>query len=287
MIKELRAPFPYMGGKFKVAKKVWEIFGNVRYYIEPFCGSAAVLLARPKSHIESTTRLNETLNDKDGFIINVWRSIRNNPNQVIGYLDVPYSHDECVARHTYIMKNDINIKVREDCDFYDTKIAAYWLYGRGMWGADRGWCTLLSNGKVSEKNPTFQNEGIVKFTQDEVREVIELLCERLRNVNIYNVPWYNSILNKYIESDSCGIFLDPPYDHERRDKNIYRIEENVSKNVNKWCAYYKDRRIILCGVKGEHDNLGWQQIEWSNHIGVTTEILYISPGCRWRQEKVQ
>lgn len=43
----LSAPFPYFGGKSHVAPIVWQAFGDPRHYIEPFCGSCAVLLARP------------------------------------------------------------------------------------------------------------------------------------------------------------------------------------------------------------------------------------------------
>lgn len=44
---ELRAPFPYFGGKMRVASVVWDRFGDVPNYVEPFFGSGAILLARP------------------------------------------------------------------------------------------------------------------------------------------------------------------------------------------------------------------------------------------------
>ena len=40
----LKAPFPYFGGKSRVAHEVWHRLGDVTNFIEPFCGSAAVLL---------------------------------------------------------------------------------------------------------------------------------------------------------------------------------------------------------------------------------------------------
>ncbi|KKM69533.1 hypothetical protein LCGC14_1449830, partial [marine sediment metagenome] len=43
----LKAPFPWFGGKRRVADKVWERFGDVPNYVEPFAGSLAVLLERP------------------------------------------------------------------------------------------------------------------------------------------------------------------------------------------------------------------------------------------------
>lgn len=39
----LKAPFPWFGGKSRVAPQVWERFGDVDNYVEPFAGSLAVL----------------------------------------------------------------------------------------------------------------------------------------------------------------------------------------------------------------------------------------------------
>ena len=39
-----KAPFPWFGGKSRVAHIVWDRFGNVPNYVEPFFGSGAVLL---------------------------------------------------------------------------------------------------------------------------------------------------------------------------------------------------------------------------------------------------
>ena len=44
----LQAPFPYFGGKRKAAETVWPAFGRVDNYVEPFAGSAAMLLAAPE-----------------------------------------------------------------------------------------------------------------------------------------------------------------------------------------------------------------------------------------------
>ena len=35
----MKAPFPWFGGKSKVSSIVWERFGDVQNYVEPFFGS--------------------------------------------------------------------------------------------------------------------------------------------------------------------------------------------------------------------------------------------------------
>lgn len=59
-------PFVYFGGKRAIADVVWERFGNVDSYIEPFAGSAAVLFARPDAH--RWWQQTETINDADGMV---------------------------------------------------------------------------------------------------------------------------------------------------------------------------------------------------------------------------
>ena len=51
---DLRAPFPWFGGKRKVADAVWQRLGRVGNYVEPFFGSGAVLLGRPSPKNGST-----------------------------------------------------------------------------------------------------------------------------------------------------------------------------------------------------------------------------------------
>ena len=46
-MSDLRSPFPWFGGKRRVADTVWQRLGECRNYVEPFFGSGAMLLCRP------------------------------------------------------------------------------------------------------------------------------------------------------------------------------------------------------------------------------------------------
>ena len=46
----LAAPFPWFGGKALACETVWAAFGQVDNYVEPFAGSAAMLLGAPSGH---------------------------------------------------------------------------------------------------------------------------------------------------------------------------------------------------------------------------------------------
>ena len=71
----LAAPFPWFGGKRKIASEVWSRFGRLANYVEPFFGSGAVMLGRPMALMGGV----ETINDIDGYVANFWRAIQHDP----------------------------------------------------------------------------------------------------------------------------------------------------------------------------------------------------------------
>ncbi len=132
----LRAPFPYFGGKSRIASVVWERFGDVPNYVEPFAGSLAVLLARP--HEPKV----ETVNDADGMIANFWRALQAEPEQVAHYADWPVNENDLHARHIWLVnrKAGLTERLEGDPDYYDAKIAGWWVWGICCW-IGSGWCS--------------------------------------------------------------------------------------------------------------------------------------------------
>lgn len=122
----LTAPFPYFGGKSRIAPLIWSRFGVVSNYVEPFCGSAAVLLARPEPFNES-----ETINDRCGFISNFWRATSANSAEVARFADWPVNEIDHHARHAWIVAQaqDLQQRLEGDPNLFDARIAGYWLNG--------------------------------------------------------------------------------------------------------------------------------------------------------------
>lgn len=133
----LTAPFPWFGGKSRVAGVVWERFGSTPNYVEPFFGSGAVLLARPGGPGPI-----ETVNDKDGFVANFWRAIKADPEAVAQHADWPVNEIDQNARHIWLVRQRTTLTARleGDPEFYDANIAGWWVWGICCWiGA--GWCS--------------------------------------------------------------------------------------------------------------------------------------------------
>ncbi len=160
----LKAPFPYMGGKSKIAEKVWSLLDDPKYYMEPFSGSAAVLLKRPPA--KDNYQRHEIINDAEHFIANFWRAVKHTPDDVIYHSDYPINETELHSRHLWLVNEGKNIiqKCYDDPDFYDAKVAGWWVWGISQW-IGSGWCQTVMN-----KKPTLKSsDGIHKkpmFTHD-------------------------------------------------------------------------------------------------------------------------
>lgn len=145
---KLDSPFAYFGGKKKIAAKVWERLGDPPNYVEPFFGSGAMLLQRPQ------IGKIETVNDKDGFISNFWRSIQHDPEQTAYYADNPVNENDLHARHSWLLgqKESIVSKLEGDMEYYDCKIAGWWVWGMACW-IGGGFCSgngpwVVNNGEL-------------------------------------------------------------------------------------------------------------------------------------------
>lgn len=138
--------FPYFGGKSAVAEIVWQALGNPMNYVEPFCGSCAVLMLRPggAGHIE-------TVNDADGFIANFWRALKDDPEAVAEYADNPVNEADLHARHLWLLghRERITDRLCGDYAFYDAKAAGFWAWGLCCW-IGSGWCS--GNGPWTSEN---------------------------------------------------------------------------------------------------------------------------------------
>jgi DNA adenine methylase len=135
MAGTLAAPFPWFGGKSGASDTVWQAFGNVDNYVEPFAGSAAMLLAAPRGKRVST------INDADGFVANFWRAIAKEPQSVADYADWPCNEVDLFARHSWLVREAAALtdKLHADPEWYDLKIAGWWCWGACNW-IGSGWC---------------------------------------------------------------------------------------------------------------------------------------------------
>lgn len=298
----LAAPFPYFGGKATIAPIVWRRLGDTYNYIEPFCGSAAMLLARPNPGKV------ETINDADGFIANFWRATKNDPT-VADWCDWPVNEVDLEARHRWLCQRERKAeflrRMKHDPDYWCAQTAGWWCWGLAQW-IGCGWCEgqyvepdhpdnqgvgvcngankLPSLGSagigVHRQLPHLEDAGVGEEARRTavIREWIGALRDRLRNVRVCCGDWGRVCSSKSttVIHGTCGVFLDPPYSAQAgRDNAIYRVEDqSVAHDVREWCLQWGENplmRIVLCGYEGEgHEALeaaGWTSESWKAQGG--------------------
>jgi len=297
LMSELKAPFPWFGGKSRVAHVVWDRFSNVPNYVEPFAGSLAVLLARP--HEPKT----ETVNDLDCYLANFWRAIRFNPSTTAAWADWPVNEADLLARHRWLdAQGEFRERIRSDPDYFDCRVAGWWVWGLCQW-IGSGWCRQRRDGDqpvqlphlgdagrgINRKLPHLGNAG----RGEKIAEYFQSLSERLRDVRVACGEW-DRVLSDAVtwRHGVTGIFFDPPYSSELHDVE-YAANSDVGADVRKWCAENGDNpllRIALCGYEGEHDLPGWECHHWKARKGYQAikegeehsgnrERIWFSPHC--------
>ncbi len=87
----MRPPTQYFGSKGRLAPWIASLLPPARTYVEPFCGSAAVLFAKPPSPTE-------VINDADGDLVLLFRMLRDHGAEVARALRLtPYARAELAA----------------------------------------------------------------------------------------------------------------------------------------------------------------------------------------------
>jgi DNA adenine methylase len=289
----MKAPFPYFGGKRKVAAQVWSALGDVDQYVEPFAGSLAVLLERPAWHSGNT----ETINDADQYIANFWRALAHDPDCVAHHADWPVNETDLFSRHLWLVnegKRQMQLGMESDPQWFDAKIAGWWLWGICAW-IGSGWCSgtgphnyrsLTVDGNagrgVNRKRPHLGDAGqgvnrqlphLGDAGQGVNRQLPHLgdagrgalyaymhnLAARLRRIRVCCGDWSRIVTNGALNYGSTvGIFLDPPYsDAAERTSALYTMDSlDVAHEVREWCIANGDNlryRIVLAGYEDEHN----------------------------------
>lgn len=299
----LPAPFPWFGGKRKVAGEVWQRFGKVDNYVEPFFGSGAVLLGRPD--IQGL----ETINDLDGYVANFWRSIKHSPAAVASWADNPVNENDLHARHVWLLqrRDTLRPQLEGDPEWHDAKVAGWWVWGMACW-IGSGFCSgngpwwvneagqlvhLGNNGQgVNRKRVHLGDNG-----QGRLVPWFEALAARLRDVRVCSGDW-SRVCGPAVtfKHGTTAVFLDPPYaDTADRAENLYREDcLQVAHDVREWAienGKRKDMRIALCGYEGEHQMPEeWAMHSWSAGEGFGAqadersdngkrERIWFSPAC--------
>ena len=202
----MKALMKYPGSKWSIAKWVISFFPQHHSYLEPFPGSGAVLLNKPRSHIE-------TVNDLDGNVVNLFHWIREDPERLAREIYLtPYSRE--------VYKNAFNERPE---DSFQKAVNFYIRLNMG-----HGFRT--NNEKVGWKNDV-QGRERSYASQDwcHLPEKIMQAAERLRGVQIEQMP-ATELIQRF-NYPNVLIYADPPYLLSTRHGEQYREEMSDADHV--------------------------------------------------------
>jgi len=301
----LAAPFPWFGGKSRAASLIWERFGDVPNYVEPFAGSLAVLLQRP--HEPHT----ETVNDLDAYLVNFWRAVREAPQEVARWADWPVTEADLLARHDWLLAQEgFRERMRAEPDLYDAKVAGWWVWGISAW-IGSGWCRVPAQqlphlGRrqgINRRNlPHLGDAGRDRRSGDQPQRApavtpwIQALSERLRHVRIACGDWTRVLGDSVTwRHGTTAVLLDPPYTSDEHSVRYFAQGGDVAVDVRAWAIEHGNDprlRIALCGYAGPHVMPDcWTMERWKALGGygsqgdgrgrenASRETIWFSPHC--------
>jgi len=194
--------FPYPGGKTVYCNEIINRLPDHRRYVEPFGGSAAVLLNKPRSYIE-------VVNDLDNDVVQFFRVLRDRRDELEAWLQAtPYSrsvYEEWVSEFYdgHRPKDDI-------------KRAGRWFYLR----------YTQFNGSLDRRNgfKTGGKRNEARSFRGGIQE-LRTVAARFHEVTIECQPYYQ-VVDRYDNPDTV-FYLDPPYYETNSDRDHYRVGGDI------------------------------------------------------------
>ncbi|MBE9008849.1 DNA adenine methylase [Pseudanabaenaceae cyanobacterium LEGE 13415] len=197
--------FGWYGGKFNHLNWLLPLLPEATHYCEPFAGSAAVLLNRPPSPVE-------TYNDIDGEVVNFFRVLRDQQEELIQAIGLtPFSREELriAAEESIENLTELERARRFFVRARQVRTGLAQTASVGRWAH----CKLTSRAGMA---------GAVSRWLGSVEGLSEIV-QRLLRVQIENTSAVE-VIQRY-DSEETLFYCDPPYPHDSRgDANAYRYE---------------------------------------------------------------
>ena len=259
---KIKALAPWFGGKRNLAPRIVAELGEHRVYWEPFCGSMAVLLAKPQCVME-------TVNDLHAGLVNLARVIQHPTLGAMLYRQL---------RRTLMCEdifNDASQEAREDekrgfvqrilddgilPTDSDRLLCAYDYFVTSWLG--RNGCAGQAHGKTGSYCVRYTaNGGHAAKRWNSVIRSIPAWRKRMASVTILNRDGFD-LLGRIDDAERTAIYVDPPY-LVKGAKYLHDFEQQDHVRLADCLRRFKKARVVVSYY--EHPDLaalypGWSKI---------------------------
>lgn len=267
--KPVKAPFGYYGAKQRIARKIIASLPPHSAWVEGFCGSAALTLAKPPVPIE-------IINDADGQIVNLFDQLRNNTDALCRAVALtPYAREE-FERARYTQENlDPLERARR---FLVTTMMTV----NATIGARCGFSFSQSYAREGKE------ARVNRWYNLPVR--LEMVVERLRGIRIENRDACE-LLGMFADRPATLVYLDPPY-FVKRDHGYVIDANDRGFHVDLLTVCKKARCMLL--ISGYNNDLyeemltakdGWSKWTIETHTRDTSGKDYARTEVLWMNEQ--
>ncbi|SHK64295.1 DNA adenine methylase [Alicyclobacillus tolerans] len=226
--------FGWYGGKYSHLSWLLPLLPSTNHYCEPFGGSAAVLINRAPSPVE-------TYNDLDGEVVNFFRVLRDHRDELIEVIGLtPFSREEFVEA------------ICEPVEGLSDLERARRFYIRAR-QARTGLAQTASPGRWATCRNTSRRGmgGAVSRWLGSPQDLVEI-AGRLIRVQIDHRPAID-VIHAYDSPDTL-FYCDPPYPHESRgDSKAYSFEMTDEEHRDLAAALHNAQGKVA--ISGYHCSL--------------------------------
>lgn len=211
---KINAIAPWFGGKRTMAPEVVKELGKHGQYFEPFCGSMAVLFAKPPSQ-------KETVNDLHGDLINLARVLQNEYWAVRLYdrLQTSLFSEGLLDESRTMLEREFAFTKDTSMDWPRLTERAYWYFLASWMGRNGTAGTARLDYQIAVRWTRGGGSPTVRFRN--AVDSIPWWHERLRNVVILRRDAF-AILDRFEDCEATAIYADPPYTAESRSKGAIK-----------------------------------------------------------------
>lgn len=215
---------PYFGCKRAMGPLIARELGAHQAYWEPFCGSMAVLLAKPRATIE-------TVNDRYGAIVNLARVIQDPMLGPAIFCEALF----CEAADRLRARGKTDVSPAPDLEWAFDFFCASW------WGRNGVTGTQSYNQGFAARFTKSGGQGGQRFTS--AVDSIPAWRRRLRRVTILNRCGFG-LLEKIEDAPGVVIYCDPPY-IEKGASYIHDFEAEDHRRLAELLGRFKRSRVVV------------------------------------------